>query len=214
MDPSPGTPLYAADAALRHRIVSNLTGFSTLPGDGQTRRAASVALTVVDDGDGVARLVLTRRAAALRAHSGQWAIPGGRVDDGEDTTGAALRELAEEVGVVRTTSDVLGHLDPYVTRSGYVITPVVVWGGRVDTWRPNPAEVASIHLIPLGELDRDDAPRFVSIEESDRPVVQMPIAGDLIHAPTAAMLYQFREVAVHGRPTRVAHLEQPVWAWT
>lgn len=215
MDPTSGTPRYPVDPDLRRRLQANLDAFAPLDdghGHGE-HRAASVAVTVVDDGDGLARLVLTRRASALRAHAGQWAIPGGRVDDGEGTVDAALRELSEEVGLTLDTGAVLGHLDPYPTRSGYVITPVVVWAGRVDSWHLNPAEVASIHLIPLGELDRDDAPRFVSIDESDRPVVQMPIAGDLIHAPTAAVLYQFREVALHGRDTRVSHLEQPVWAW-
>ncbi|MGY6501687.1 MAG: NUDIX hydrolase [Acidimicrobiales bacterium] len=213
MDPTPGTPRYAADARLRARLADNLAAFTPIDGDPAHRRPASVAITVVDDGDGVARLVLTRRAARLRAHAGQWAIPGGRVDEGEDTIETALRELHEEVGLGLGPDCVLGALDPYPTRSGYEITPVVLWAGRVQRWLPNPAEVASIHLIPVGELDRDDAPRFVSIEESDRPVVQMPIDGDLIHAPTAAVLYPFRVGAVHGRATRVAHLEQPVWAW-
>ncbi len=78
---------------------------------------------------------------------------------------------------------------------------------------PNPAEVARVHLVPLETLDEPDVPRFISIPESDRPVIQLPILGSLIHAPTAAVIYQMREVVSHGRPTRVDHLEQPVWAW-
>ena len=75
---------------------------------------------------------------------------------------------------------------------------------------PNPAEVAEVHRIPLRELDVP--PRFLTIPESDRPVIQLPLVGHLVHAPTAAMPFQFREVALHGRDTRVADLKQPVFA--
>ena len=108
---------------------------------------------------------------------------------------------------------VLGLLDDYATRSGFVMTPVVVWAGEQPVLVPNPDEVAKAYVVPLAELDRPDAPRFVTIPESDRPVVQMPLLGNLIHAPTAAILLQLREVVVHGRSTRVAHYEQPVFAW-
>jgi len=126
---------------------------------------------------------------------------------------AALRELQEEVGLVREESAVLGVLDDYGTRSGFIITPVVVWGGPEIALEPNPDEVAGVYRVPLADLDRPDVPRLVTIPESDRPVIQLPILSSLIHAPTAAVLYQLREVVVHGRPTRVAHFEQPVWAW-
>jgi len=72
---------------------------------------------------------------------------------------------------------------------------------------------ARVHIVPLEDLDAPDVPRFVSIPESDRPVIQVPLLGSLIHAPTAAVIYQMREVVSHGRATRVDHLEQPVWAW-
>ena len=107
----------------------------------------------------------------------------------------------------------LGLLDDYPTRSGFVITPVVVWGGDDVELRPNAEEVAGVYRVPLADLDRPDVPRLVTIPESDRPVIQVPILSSLVHAPTAAVIYQLREVVVHGRPTRVAHFEQPVWAW-
>jgi hypothetical protein len=106
---------------------------------------------------------------------------------------------------------VLGVLDDYPTRSGYVITPVVAWGGADRPLSPNPAEVAEVHFVSLRELDVP--PRFVRIPESDRPVIQLPLIGRLVHAPTAAVLYQFREVVLHDRHTEVAGLEQPLWAW-
>ncbi len=158
-------------------------------------------------------VLLTRRAPRLNAHGGQWALPGGRVDLGETPLDAARRELHEELGLDLGEDVLLGRLDDYPTRSGYVICPFVFWGGADPDLDPNPTEVASVHRIALRELCRPDSPRFLAIPESERPVVQLPIGGDLIHAPTGAVLYQFRRVAVEGTLERVAHLEQPVFAW-
>ena len=185
-----------------------------VPLDG--RRAAGVAVAIYDGADGPdgaagPGVLLTRRAPRMRAHAGQWALPGGRLDVGEGAVDAALRELDEEVGAVADRAAVLGLLDDYPTRSGYVITPVVVRLSAGQQLTPNPAEVAELHRIPLADLDV--TPRFMTIPESDRPVIQLPLVGHFIHAPTAAVLYQFSELALHGRVTRVAHLEQPVFAW-
>ena len=206
-------PPLLLDDTLRARARANLAAFErrSLARDG--RRPAAVALVLLDDDEGRACFLLTRRAASLRAHARQWALPGGRIDPGESAERAALRELREEVGLERDEPTVLGLLDDYGTRSGFIITPVVVWGGSSAALVANPAEVASVHRVPLADLDRPDVPRLVTIPESDRPVIQVPLLSTLVHAPTAAVLYQVREVVVHGRPTRVAHFEQPVWAW-
>jgi len=158
-------------------------------------------------------VLLTRRSASLRAHTSQWALPGGRIDAGETPTDAALRELREELDLTLGEDDVLGLLDDYPTRSGYVITPVVLWGSADPAMAPNPDEVLSVHRVAFRELCRADSPRFVTIEESDRPVVQIPVGGDLIHAPTGAVLLQFRRVALEGVLERVCEYEQPVFAW-
>jgi mutator protein MutT len=158
-------------------------------------------------------LLLTRRAETLRSHAGQWAFPGGRIDAGESPEQAALRELAEEVGVVRDAASVLGRLDDYATRSGYVITPVVVWVGAAHEAAPQEAEVASIHRIPLTEFLRDDAPLLNQVRGAEHPVLRMPVGERWIAAPSAAFIYQFRELCLLGRPTRVAHFDQPVFAW-
>jgi 8-oxo-dGTP pyrophosphatase MutT (NUDIX family) len=163
---------------------------------------------------GGAAFLLCRRAARMNRHAGQWALPGGKIDQGETVESAALRELEEELGLRVDSSAVLGRLDDYGTRSGFVITPVVVWGGDDVDLVPDPAEVAQVLRIGLHELCRPDSPRFVSIPESDRPVVQLPVGRDLIHAPTGAVLLQFRWVAVEGKAgARVNDLEQPVFAW-
>lgn len=163
---------------------------------------------------GGAAFLLCRRASRMNAHAAQWALPGGRIDPGETPEQTALRELDEELGVRLGDDAVLGRLDDYPTRSGYVITPVVVWGGgRLDV-APNPDEVAHAYRIGLHHLRRPDSPRFVTIPESPRPVVQVPLGGDLIHAPTGAVLVQFRWVALDGRlHERVHEFEQPVFAW-
>ncbi len=173
-------------------------------------KRAAVAITVAEEPGGLAFL-LTRRATTLRGHPGQWALPGGRTDPGETPGEAARRELAEELGLELGPGAELGALDDYPTRSGYVITPIVLWAGVVPALTPNPDEVDALHRIPLAQIDVE--PRFVTIPESDAPVIQLPLFDRFVHAPTGAVLYQFREVVLHGRPTRVAHLEQPVFAW-
>ena len=175
------------------------------------RAAVAIALTAGESGAGTAFL-LTRRAAGLRSHSSQWALPGGRCDPGETPAIAALRELHEEVGLEQGEGDVLGQLDDYPTRSGYLITPVVVWAGRNAAIVPNPSEVASVHRVALEEIERNDAFSFTRIPESDRRVIRFRLRGGHIHAPTAALIYQFSELLA-GRQTRVAELEQPVFAW-
>jgi mutator protein MutT len=201
------------DDALRARVAGNLAEFDRQSHSAKGLRAAAVALTLVADDAESACFVLTRRAAGLRAHSGQWALPGGRIDPGESAEEAALRELAEEVGLAADEASVLGRLDDYPTRSGFVITPVVVWAEHDCRLEANPHEVAAIFRIPLSELDRPDVPRLHRIPESDRPVISIPLLGANIHAPTAAILYQLREVAIWGRGTRVAEFDQPVFAW-
>jgi len=204
------SPLFADP--LRETLAGHLARFErrSLPvGD---RRAAAVAVVVVPDAEGRAAVVLTLRASGLRRHGGQWALPGGRLDPGETPETAALRELEEEVGLNLPAGHLLGRLDDYPTRSGFVITPVVLWGSAAPL-RASPREVAGIHLVPLRELLDPESLVLQSIPQSNRPVLALSILNTLIYAPTAAILHQFAEVAVAGRETRVAHYEQPVFAW-
>ncbi|MCF7551967.1 CoA pyrophosphatase [Pseudonocardia sp. WMMC193] len=200
---------------LRGIVEARLAAFERRGVDRPDLKRSAVTLTLVTTGapglaDGLAFL-LTRRAATLRRHAGQWALPGGRTDAGETITETGRRELAEEVGLELGEDAVLGLLDDYPTRSGYVITPVVLWAGEVGELTPNPDEVAHVYRIRLADIDVE--PRFISIPESDAPVIQVPLFDRFVHAPTGAVMYQLREVLLHGRGTRVDHLEQPVFAW-
>jgi 8-oxo-dGTP pyrophosphatase MutT (NUDIX family) len=201
------------DDALRDLAAERLGVFerAALPLDG--RHAAAVAVTLVADTERRPCFVLTRRAAKLSRHAGQWALPGGRLDPGETATDAALRELHEEVGLALAPGAVLGLLDDYATRSGYVITPVVVWGGADAVLERDPREVAAVHRIQLADLFRPEVPRLRQIPQSERPVLSIPLHVADVHAPTAAIVYQLREVVLRGLATRVAHYEQPVFAW-
>ena len=218
------------DEALRARIAARLAGFDVRGMGEHSQHHAAVAVVVAEEGTGAdldglprplewseqAALILTRRAGHLRKHAGQWALPGGRIDAGETPEAAALRELAEEVGLALGADAVLGRLDDYSTRSGFVITPVVVWAGAARTLQSNPDEVASIHRIPAAEFLRADAPLLDAgdpLRADAPPVLRMPVGDSWIAAPTAAVLYQFRELCLLGRATRVAHFDQPRFAW-
>jgi 8-oxo-dGTP pyrophosphatase MutT (NUDIX family) len=193
---------------LRERVAEALGRFERRPVHRPDLKPAAVAIALVAEGPA---FLLTRRASTLRGHAGQWALPGGRAEPGETHGEAARRELAEELGLVLGPEAELGLLDDYPTRSGYVITPVVVWAGADPVLTPHPAEVGELHRVPLHLIDVE--PRFLTIPESEAPVIQLPLFGRFVHAPTGAVLHQFREVVLQGRATRVAHLEQPVFAW-
>jgi 8-oxo-dGTP pyrophosphatase MutT (NUDIX family) len=219
--------MYTCDADFREQLHARLRQFDRQAASMAETVGAAVALPVVECGYGAnleglpqldtwsqdAALLLTRRSSRLRDHPRQWALPGGRIDPGESGVEAALRELHEEVGIDIDESQVLGQLDDFVTRSGFTITPVVVWVGDARDVTPNPDEVDSVHRIPVAEFLRDDAPMLDHDEGEHWPVLRMPVGTTWIAAPTAALLYQFRELCLLEHATRVAHFEQPRFAW-
>jgi 8-oxo-dGTP pyrophosphatase MutT (NUDIX family) len=216
-----------ADAQLAEQLRRAIASQALHTIEAGPAQRAAVAVTLVEEGHGAelaglprqaqwsrrAALLLTRRAAGLKRHAGQWSFPGGRMDPGESPEAAALRELHEEVGLLPGPAAVLGRLDDFSTRSGFVITPVVVFAGTAPELELDAGEVASAHRIPLIEFERADAPWLDPLPGSEHPVLRMPVGDTWIAAPTAALIYQLVEWGLRGRGTRVAHYEQPTFAW-
>ena len=205
---------WVLDEGLRDRLSRNLSGFpvETIEND---LRDAAVAIVVTDDADGTPAILLTLRPVRMGRHSNQYALPGGKVDPGETAEDAAFRELHEELGLDLPRSALLGRLDDYPTRSGFRMSPFVLWAGADARIVPEPSEVASVHHIPFAELDSDAIPLFAEGQSPERPVLysDFPVLGTQMYSPTASIIYQFREIALRGNHTRVAHYDQPRFAW-
>jgi len=212
MPPSTSTS-RRVDAELREQLRSNLSRFEHRAEASEEFRPAAVSIVITDGDEGEPCFLITKRPATLRRHAGQWALPGGRLDPGETLLECALRELEEELGLALGEESLLGALDVYETRSGFAMQPLVLWGGVGCEVVPDPTEVAFYRRAPLSDLEKPDVPQLRTIPESDRPVIVLPILGVEINAPTAAILYQFVEVAMRGKDTRVSHYEQHVFAW-
>lgn len=172
-------------------------------------RPASVVLCVTER-DGELGVLVIKRANRGR-NPGQWALPGGRAEPGETPRVTALRELREELGLEVADADVLGMLDDFPAASGFAITPVVAVAEGAGEPVPEPGEVKSVHHVPLRRLAADGVVHWVDGPHGGR-LLQMRLGpGMTIHAPTGAMLWQFREVVLLGRDVRVADLLQPTW---
>jgi 8-oxo-dGTP pyrophosphatase MutT (NUDIX family) len=203
------------DSDLRGRIAGNLSTFERRSASADGLIPAAVAFAIVGGGEAEAAFVLTRRPSRLRRHGGQWSLPGGRYENGETAAGAALRELREEVGLSLSAADVLGLLDDFPTRSGFRITPVVVWGPPSVELEPDPEEVEAAYLVTLRALYAPGVPWIVPGEDAEPPLLTVPLESPptVVYAPTAALIYQFRDVALEGRATRVLHFREPPFAW-
>ncbi len=211
-----GAQRFPFGAALAETLRRNLDAFAVREVDETALRPAAVSVVVTDGGPaGRACALLTLRPDRLKRHGGQYALPGGRLDAGETALEAALRELREELGLELDAAAALGRLDDFPTRSGFRIAPFVLWGGAAPALAPDPDEVAALFRIPLDELCSPDIPHLDHGQGGAHPVLSAPLPtlGHHIYAPTAAILYQFREVALLGRETRVAHYDQPQFAW-
>lgn len=204
---------FPFNAEFRAHVVARCASFERQEiAAGQTLKQAAVAVTLVDDGKGRAAFILTERPSTMRNHAGQWALPGGRCDEGETVAQAALREIEEEIGLSIPEGQVLGALDDFISRSGYRISPIVVWAEQSEPLRLNEDEVAFAYRVPLDGFVTKESVTFASIKESPRPVIKIALMGSHLHAPTAAIVYQFSEL-LHGRVARVSEFEQPLFAW-
>jgi 8-oxo-dGTP pyrophosphatase MutT (NUDIX family) len=205
-----GRPLAPVQADLlaeiRARVVAHQPT-SAQPGPG-ARRAAVAAVLAQHRGRPV---VLMIKRAARGRNPGQYALPGGRLEPGETAAQGALRETEEEIGLPARHLDVLGPLDDFVTDSGFVITPVVAALTSPQSLRRAPEEVAAVLPIPLDRLTDPDLPRWLA-RDGAPPLLQMPLRrGLVVHAPTGALLWHLREVALLGRAHRLGTVAQPHW---
>lgn len=196
--------------SLRDAIAANLAAFPRIAMDTAHYRRAAVAI-LVSPFRGRQTYVLTRRALTMRRGAGNYALPGGNFDADEDAVAAAVRETREELGVHLDRNDCLGLLDDFLTLGGHVVTPVVLWSSAMLRLRPDPGEVHQVWRLPLAQLDHPGSPRAEPHPDGGEPILRLYARGSWINPPTAAWLYQFREVALHGRWTRVASVGQPSW---
>ena len=205
------------DDSFKQLIAKRIPKLSRIPITNPNLIQAAVAFTILSDREGgAASFLLTRRPRKLKRHGGQYALPGGKLDNEESAIQAALRELNEEIGINVSEDNVLGLLDDYSTRSGFNITPVVIWAGVREKLNPSPTEVASVYRIPISELTSPAIPYTEESEDGNSQILAAPIEslGHRIFAPTAAFIFQFREVVLFERPTRShAHYDQPRFAW-
>ncbi|MCA2252122.1 CoA pyrophosphatase [Mycobacterium intracellulare] len=190
----------------REVMVAALQRFSHWAFDGGGLRRATVVIVVHRRGEEFGIWII-ERASGLRHAPGQYALPGGRSEPGEDVIATGLRELEEETGIVLGRQDVLGRLDDYVTRSDHLISTIVCWAESHPTIRPNPGEVARAYFVPLADLLV--TPRFPRDPQTGLALIEFPLLGVIIHAATGALLYQFAEVVLRGRHTRVAAIVEP-----
>ena len=195
---------------LRTRMAANLAAFDRREIAADGRRLAAVAI-VVSPYRKRPTYLLTRRALTLRRNAGNYALPGGNFEAGEDAVAAAARELSEELGVRLPRNAALGLLDDFQTLGGHRVTPVVFWSDVVLALTPDPIEVHAAWRSALADLDHPQAPRRLPREGGGDPILQMYARGNWINAPTAAWLWQFREVAMHGRAVRLDAVGQPEW---
>jgi 8-oxo-dGTP pyrophosphatase MutT (NUDIX family) len=164
-----------------------------------------VAIVLLDT-LGQPAIPIFQRTSDMSRHAGQMALPGGRLHEGEGAEACAIRELQEELGLAVGSDDVVGLLDDFDTRSGFTITPVVIHSGAAAAiLRPSKFEVAQLFVITLEEL------RSAVAQASHGPSSDFSLRLEHVQvfAPTAAILYQFSEVALDGRLVRVADFYQP-----
>lgn len=195
---------------LKNRIAANLASFERVALPQEGRRRAAVAILVCPYKD-KPHYILTRRSLKMRRGAGNYALPGGNCDPGEEIVDAAVREVREELGITIAREAALGMLDDFLTLGGHVVTPIVLLSTEPFELKPDPDEVHAAWFLPLSELDHPEAPRRIANPDGGDPILRMYANRSWINPPTAAWLYQFREVALHGREARVHTVGQPSW---
>ncbi len=161
----------------------------------QPVRAAAVLIGLVAHEADVS-VILTKRASALKVHSGQIAFPGGKIETTDrDPLAAALREAWEEIGLEARHAEPIGYLEPYLTRTGFLVHPVVAKIVPPFELRINPDEVEDAFEVPLSFLMNTDHHQIHTRDEDgvSRLFYAMAYGDRLIWGVTAAILRNLYE---------------------
>jgi 8-oxo-dGTP pyrophosphatase MutT (NUDIX family) len=195
-DPAPWAHLSAADRRLPLAVVrERLAGTGPVvrsPREGQVDRASAVLAPLYEHA-GETWVVLTRRSAALRVHSGEVSFPGGGQEPGEDLRDTARREACEEIGLDPASVELIGELDHLstITSNSFIVPYVGALPARPEL-SPSPAEVEAVLHVALSELLDPEHFREErwDIFGVDRPIWFFELVGDTVWGATAAMLRQ------------------------
>lgn len=162
------------------------------PREGKVDRASAVLAALYED-EGEAHIILTRRSAALRVHSGEVSFPGGGQEDGEDLRDTARREACEEIGLDPALVEIIGELDHLstITSNSFIVPFIAVLPGRPEL-QASPAEVAALLRVPVRELLAPDVFREErwDLFGQERAMWFFELVGDTVWGATAAMLRQ------------------------
>ncbi len=163
--------------------------------DNPTLKNAAVLIPLVKHDEGLT-VLLTQRTDHLANHPGQISFPGGHIEE-EDATPeeAALRETEEEVGLDRQHVSIIGRLPDYVTRTGFIVTPVVAWVAPPFDIVPDDHEVAEVFEVPLDFfLDEDNHEKHTLFYAGkNRYFWAMPYGDYYVWGATAGMLKNLYE---------------------
>ncbi len=164
-------------------------------------RPAAVLMGLIDRGDDYG-VVFTQRPKTMKAHPGQIALPGGKLEEGESFVEAALREAAEEINAPRQNIDVIGQAEPYRTGSGFCVSLIV--GEYPSDFKPEPCphEVADVFETPLSFLmtpeNHERGQReFLGVMRS---YYAMPYNGRYIWGVTAGMIRNLYDCLYGNNP--------------
>jgi len=151
-------------------------------------RPAAVLIAVTDRPE--PGVILTHRPEGMRAHPGQVAFPGGKLDPGEDAVAAALREAHEELGINASDVRVIGASDRFVTATGYDVTPVLALVPPDLPIVPDPVEVAAWFEPPLAFLldEANHVHRQTEWRGGVRNYLEIEWQGHRIWGVTAAII--------------------------